>query len=98
MSFQYRFEAMGKGKPKGKAKAQPKSDSEREIYRKLHSKLSYLKKKGGDDAENAEKALSVLNSGAAAREDLLDKFASDHKCRWLSSNLAYICIFSLLVI
>lgn len=85
---------MGRGRGKGaKPKAQPKGSADREIYRQLHSKLSYLKKKGGKEAADAEKALACLNSTAEAREEILEKFASDHKCTWLSSTLCELGVF-----
>lgn len=86
---------MGRGRGKGepKAKAKTKVDNEREVYRALHSKLSYLKKKGGDQADEAEKALAMMNSSASSREEFINKFAEDHKCSWLTSILALFCLF-----
>lgn len=89
---------MGRGRGKGepKAKAKTKVDNEREVYRALHSKLSYLKKKGGDQADEAEKALAMMNSSASSREEFINKFAEDHKCSWLTSILALFSLFVLI--
>ena len=77
--------AMGKGSAKGKAKAKSTAkDNEREIYKRLHSKLTYLRKGTGENAEAAEAAFQRLND-PAHREELLSKFMEDHKCTWLSS-------------